>query len=286
MNPTLRSILTITAAGTAAGLLCAQAYAAKYEPTHIVIDDPAHDDNGPGSYTYPTDPAYTKGSFDLRRFEILDRGGDVEMRVEVGAPIEDPWNSKSWGGNGFSVQMVQVYIDTDHKVGSGELKALPGINVQFEPASAWEKVVVLSPQPKSRILAEAAQKARAQKQRIVVPKRTWVSGKQIFALVAKQDLGGAPQKGWGYQVVMQSNEGYPDAGDFLSRKVNEYAGQHRFGGGTDYDCDPHVLDILAGSGSGGDDEAQKQHDILSKYKCAPTPAGYKLAIVPMVYPGT
>ena len=43
---------------------------------------------------------------------------------------------------------------------------------------------------------------------------------------------------------MQSNEGFPDGKDLLTRKVNEYEGQHRFGGGTDTDCDPHVIDIL------------------------------------------
>jgi hypothetical protein len=46
-----------------------------------------------------------KGSFELRRFEIIDHG----------AVVED-------------------------------------LNVQFEPASAWEKVVAISPQPKSCIL--------------------------------------------------------------------------------------------------------------------------------------
>jgi hypothetical protein len=105
-------------------------------------------------------------------------------------------------------------------------------------------------------------------------------------LVAKSELGGAPAKSWGYQVIMQSNEGYPDGGDFLSRKVNEYAGQHRFGGGNDLDCDPHVLDMIVTPASGGADEVQKQHDILGKYKCAATPAGSKLAILPMVYPGS
>jgi hypothetical protein len=38
---------------------------------------------------------------------------------------------------------------------------------------------------------------------------------------------------WGYQVLMQSNEGYPDKKDLLTRKVNEVNGEHRFGGGND-----------------------------------------------------
>ena len=65
-----------------------------------------------------------------------------------------------------------------------------------------------------------------------------------------KDLGAGDPTTWGYQVVMQSNEGFPAATDLLTRKVNEYEGQHRFGGGNDGDCDPHVMDLLAGDGDG------------------------------------
>jgi hypothetical protein len=67
-------------------------------------------------------------------------------------------------------------------------------------------------------------------------------------------------------VVVQSNEGFPDKADLLSRKVNEFEGQHRFGGGNDGDCDPHVMDILAGKGEGKPEEAQAQSEML-KYEC-------------------
>jgi hypothetical protein len=76
---------------------------------------------------------------------------------------------------------------------------------------------------------------------------------------------------------MQSNEGFPDKGDLLTRKVNEFEGQHRFGGGTDYNCDPHVLDMLTAP-------AEAQKTILSKYnKAATEPKPEDLAVVPMLY---
>jgi hypothetical protein len=71
---------------------------------------------------------------------------------------------------------------------------------------------------------------------------------------------------WSYQVVMQSNEGFPDKSDLLTRKVNEYEGQHRFGGGNDMNCDPHVMDILAPPAQGTEAEIQAQYDMLA-YKC-------------------
>ncbi len=59
---------------------------------------------------------------------------------------------------------------------------------------------------------------------------------------------------------MQSNEGFPAGNDLLTRKVNEYEGQHRFGGGNDGDCDPQAIDILAGNGKGDASEMQAQYD--------------------------
>ncbi len=84
----------------------------------------------------------------------------------------------------------------------------------------------------------------------MVPRRTRGAGRTISAKVKLEDLGGGDPATWGYQVVMQSNEGFPDKADLLTRKVNEFEGQHRFGGGNDGDCDPHVMDILARQGRG------------------------------------
>ena len=36
----------------------------------IVFKDPVGDDDGAGGYTYPTDPAYKRGSFDLTEFRV------------------------------------------------------------------------------------------------------------------------------------------------------------------------------------------------------------------------
>jgi hypothetical protein len=82
---------------------------------------------------------------------------------------------------------------------------------------------------------------------IVVPNITRGRGRTISGSVPLAELGGDGNvDGWSYQVVMQSNEGFPAATDFLTRKVNEYEGQHRFGGGNDGDCDPHAMDVLDG----------------------------------------
>jgi carbohydrate-binding DOMON domain-containing protein len=242
----------------------------------VEFKDPVGDDKGPGTYIYPTDAVYTPGSFDFVDFKVED-GSNLDFEVEVNDKLRDPWGM----GVGFATQMVFIFIDTDGKDGSGHTQGLPGLNIEFAADSAWEKVVILSPQQQSRVTSEVRVKAPDLAKDIVVPRRTTGSGKTISGKVKKNEIGDGDPASWGYQVVVQSNEGFPDKSDLLTRKVNEFEGQHRFGGGNDGNCDPHVMDILAGSGTGDPGEAQAQYDML-KYECGADGATTKAATLTMI----
>lgn len=249
--------------------------------SHVVLLDPVGDDNGPGNYTYPTDPVYVPGSFDITKVDVEDAGDNVIFKVSVNAPISNPWGMAS----GFSVQMVEIYVDTDHKAGSGFTKTMAGIDVLFGADEGWEKCVMISPQPPSRVKDEVTSKSPDLASGLVVPVSTVPTGNTLIATVRKADLG-IPQAGWGYQVLMQSNEGFPEKDVILGRMVNEYNGQHRFGGGSDFRGDPQVMDLLVPPAKGGPDEISKQHEALSKYHADEDTAKIVNAVVPMVYPGT
>jgi len=253
--------------GVLLALVVSALFAGVASGQEVKFKDPTGDDNGPGTYTYPTDGVYTKGSFDLTEFKLKVKGDRASMDVCVNANLEDPWRM----GVGFSVQMVFIFIDTDGKEGSGHTEGLPGLNVQFDPKSAWDKAIIISPQQSSRVNQEVQSKAEALAGDIIVPTRVRGSGRCISASVSMADLGGGDPTTWGYQVLMQSNEGFPDKNDLLTRKVNEYEGQHRFGGGTDYDCDPHVMDCL------GDPS-------MLSYECGPDGSSVKMATLSMVKP--
>lgn len=254
-----------------------------YAGEKITFKDPKGDDFGPGTYKYPLDPVYLTGSFDLTGMDVEDKGSSIEFSVNIAGKIEDPWESKTWEGNGFSIQMIFIFIDQDHKQNSGHCKGLPGLNINFKEDSCYEKVVIISPQPKTRLNSEINLKAKEFKDAIIIPKKTKASGKTLIGIIDKNDLGTGSIKDYGYQVVVQSNEGYPDKGDLLTRKVNEIQGQHRFGWGSDYDCDPHVIDILVEPANGTDSEKEKQKEIL-KFKCdTNNPDANELVKLPMVY---
>ena len=232
----------------------------------VKFDDPTGDDNGPGGYIYPTDAVYTGGSFDLTGFELSVKGKNASVDVSVNSNLEDPWGM----GVGFAVQMVFVFIDNAE---GGFSDGLPGTNVKFAEGHEWDKCIILSPQTSARVKEEVGAKAEAMMDAIVVPSRTTGRGRTITGRLKLDDLGEGDPATWGYQVVMQSNEGFPADTDLLTRKVNEFEGQHRFGGGTDYDCDPHAMDIL------GD------HGMLA-YECEPDGSPVEMATLEMVKVGS
>ena len=255
------------ALAVAAGLLLASAATAQ----KVSFKDQTGDDNGPGSYTYPTDAVYKRGSFDLSGLDVESKGGKVTFDVTLNSPLEDPWGMKT----GFALQMIFIFIDTGP---GGFTETVPGLNVKFDEANAWDKLVILSPQPVGRVKDEISSKIPADRAgSVLTPSRVKGTGRTISGTV---EIEGDPSQ-WGYQVVVESNEGFPSGGDLLTRKVNEYEGQHRFGGGNDGDCDPHAIDILAGSGTGDASEAQAQHDML-KYECNPDGSAKTGAVLKMV----
>ncbi len=258
---------------SAAALACGLVATTTAAAADVTFKDPIGDDNGPGGYVYPTDAVYTPGSFDLVELTISD-GGSVGFDATVNDKLRDPWGM----GVGFATQMIFIYID--NKPG-GHTTGLAGQNIAFAEDSAWDKVVILSPQPASRVQAEIRTKGGDVAADIVVPRRTSGAGRTISAKVKKDELGDGDPATWGYQAVMQSNEGFPDKADLLTRKVNEYEGQHRFGGGNDGDCDPHVMDILAGAGTGDAGEVAAQHEML-KYECGPEGEPVKPATLSMI----
>jgi hypothetical protein len=245
----------------------------------ITFKDPQGDDNGSGNFVYPTDPVYKPGSFDITDFTVIDKGATVELTVGVGAGLENPWNMAS----GFSVQEAFVFIDMDGKTGSGHKLALPGLNAEFLPCCYWEKAVILSPQPTSRVKTEVKMKGGDMERDIIIPLSVAPHGKSFTAIIKKEDLGSDVSADWGFQVLLTSNEGFPEANSILVRKLNEYEGQHRFGGGSDYDGDPNFLDMLVPPGKGGKDEIDLQHKIMSAWVSGDDPAQYVYVKLPMVY---
>src|SRR3954447_24423784 len=124
-----------TGAIVAAGVLLAGVASAQ---SGASFKDPPGDDNGPGSYTYPTDGVYKRGSFDMTGFDVKVSGKKVDLAITFNTTLEDPWRM----GVGFSVQEVFVFIKTGAEGGFKD--SPPGLNLAFQDGNEWNKVVIIS----------------------------------------------------------------------------------------------------------------------------------------------
>jgi len=228
----------------------------------VVLKDSVGDDRGPGTYTYPLDPVFNPGVFDLVEFEVLEAEEEIVFRVQLEGDIENPWNSPV----GISVQTIDIYIDTDNVPTSGRTEALDGRNVVFSPESAWEYAVWVEGWHQALFTADGEETGI----------RPGVSVDEISNSViirVPKSVIGIPEPGWGFQVFLLGQEGFPSPGYLRVREVEKEAAQWRFGGGTGTDYDPGAIDMLVPKG-------ECQFTILGTYD----PEAEEYAVVPMIYP--
>ena len=150
--------LKTSALALAAGLLLAGTPALHAQTgTLIDIDDPAGDDVGAGDLIYPRDNVIEPGDLDLRSLRVVAERDALRIDATFRNPIRNPAEVKGTGlgsedlsvfaRRGFYAFNLDLYFDTDRVAGSGNTIALPGRGVRFDPAHAWDKVVVLTPRP-------------------------------------------------------------------------------------------------------------------------------------------
>ncbi|MEA4882057.1 MAG: glucodextranase DOMON-like domain-containing protein [Clostridia bacterium] len=227
------------------------------------ISDPEGDDHGPGTYAYPMNAVFTPGAFDLTSFECIDGGDELTLNVGLAGKIVNPWKS----GIGLSVQTIDIYIDTDHTIGSGLTEALGGRRVSFAAESAWDYAIWIE----------------GWHQRVFSADGSEVGGitasvdpiNNVVSITVPKSIVGTPEPGWGFQVFVLGQEGYPSQGNLRVREVMEQAAEWRFGGGDNGVFDPNVIDMLVPVG-------HSQEQTLSNYDAG----ARRQAEVQMVYPWT
>jgi len=102
----------------------------------VDLSDPEGDDYGPGTYVYPKNKVFSKGDFDLLRFRMLEQTDDYVMEFYFKELGDNPWN----GPNGFSLQIIEVYLDFKEGGNTSAIKMFPdgpGSNVQLDKSHPW-----------------------------------------------------------------------------------------------------------------------------------------------------
>lgn len=244
-------------------------------------NDSLFDDRGTGRYTYPILLEEKEGIFDLKSFVVRDLGNILEFVVEFRRPIDpEDINGKSYQ-NGWAYQLVDIYIDKDHKSVSGNTFALPGRNIEFNDDEAWDKVIVISPDSeklvKNYITTNSDMRYLFDARNDIIPAHNVFSKTYtLVARVRKSEIGD-PKPDWGYQIcVMGFDQDNEKRNGLFNMEVKSFANETRFGGGTDYDGSPNVIDILS-------PDKKSQYSVMSQFKSNPYTKENLVAIIPMVY---
>jgi C-terminal binding-module, SLH-like, of glucodextranase len=120
------------------------------------LADPRGDDHGDGALKYPLSHHYADGELDLVSFSARPEKDGTRFEVVFARPIRKPGKEVIDAGGktldrearfGFYTMNVDVYIDMDRVPGSGRTGMLPGRRTEVDSATAWERVVVVTPLP-------------------------------------------------------------------------------------------------------------------------------------------
>lgn len=203
------------------------------------------DDKGAGKITYPTDPVFVKGAFDIQNFKIYEEDNHYCFDFEVGTEFKNEWKNK----NGWDIQMFDVYIN----LGTGKNKqSLAGRHVKIK--EGWDIAFIVAPEegkkfwereilPKNDYVCDDESKPEDLIKDIKVPNSILIDKNKLTAKIEKKNMPDLKKMQY-IQVFVSGAEGFPNSEDTYIRTVNEYNAKWRFGGGSDYYGDPNVIDIL------------------------------------------
>lgn len=130
------------------------AWAAEHQV--VTLNDPADDDNGNGTLLYPQREDFQSGDLDLLSLRIVRTDAAYRFEASFRNPIRDPASVAGDVGpeslayfarHGFYAFNLDIYIDQDRILGSGNTYTLPGRHVSIDASHAWEKAIILTPRP-------------------------------------------------------------------------------------------------------------------------------------------
>ncbi|UBU15974.1 glucodextranase DOMON-like domain-containing protein [Nonomuraea gerenzanensis] len=162
--------------------------------TVLDVEDPEGDDDGPGTYAYPTAADFHDGAFDLRRFQVITDASTVYLR----AVLRDLTPTF---GNQLGAQLLDVYVR--------------------DPAVATTSTQAAFPQRNHRIAEQDAWSQRVEAQGFAAP--VWVTAggaaqagavvrasgtTRTITIALPRATFGTPGPGWRFAVVLTGQDGF------------------------------------------------------------------------------
>ena len=177
--------------------------------------DVANDDNGGGTYQYPTDQVFAPGVFDITRFEVLTKGGTVYLRTTLR-------NLQNTFGDNLGAQLIDVYIHNPAatSTSTSTSAAYASRNYTVAPSDAWSQRITVR-----GFAAPEWVDAKGAKVGDVGAVITSPTSKTV-TIAVPQSLFGTPASGWSVLETLTGQDGYGTDG---ARNFEATPGGYTFG---------------------------------------------------------
>jgi hypothetical protein len=219
-----------------------------FVPGQLILDvsDPDGDDNGPGTYQYPTSDNFHAGAFDIERFQVYDAGSDVIFRLKTR-------DLTATFGSPLGAQLVDVYVHDPAASATSTDPAHPARNFQIAAGGAWSRLIQVEGFGQRYVDAAGATLG-------TVSISANPISRFITFRVPKSSLG-QPAPGWGFTVVLTGQDGFnPDRARSFAPTPQPFA----FGVCATASADPHcaaapasvpkLMDVITPTGVSQSDE--------------------------------
>ena len=162
--------------------------------TVLDVTDPTGDDNGPGTYQYPTDSNFHAGAFDLTRFQVLSDGTYAYLRVTL-ANLDPTFGSTD------GAQLLDVYVHVPGASATSTQAAFASRNYTIAPAGAWSQRVEVQGFA-SPVWVNAAGNS------VGTASALAVQADRTITVALPEAQFGTPSSGWGFSVVLTGQDGF------------------------------------------------------------------------------
>jgi glucoamylase len=163
--------------------------------TVLDVTDPSGDDNGPGTYQYPTAADFAAGSFDITRFQVLTQGGTVYLRTTLRTL------TPTFGAT-LGAQLLDVFVHRPGATPTSTAAPFPSRNYSIAAADAWSERLEVQ-----GFAGPVWQDAAGNQVGPVTAVVASTAAKTVTIAVPESAFG-TPGAGWTFTLALTGQDGY------------------------------------------------------------------------------
>jgi glucoamylase len=186
--------------------------------TVLDVADPTGDDNGPGTFQYPTSNSFTAGSFDLTNFAVSQDGTNVYIQSTLNTLVPT-------FGSLFGAQLLDIYVHNPAAATTSTGAPDPVFNYTIASADAWSERLEAQGFA-SPVWVGAPPNSSSPPPSMGTPQFVVDGPSKTATLIVPQSVFGTVGSGWTFTVALTGQDGFSPG---QARQFTQPAGGFTFG---------------------------------------------------------